>query len=330
MKKKLKIRTIRVVAISLVLGVIAPVLLGWGKGRDPLPSWNDGAIKQKIIQFAEGASNPKSRSFVKKEERVAVLDLDGTLLVEYPVNFQRSLALKRLKEMVREDMSLQYKQPYKAAWEDSDVYYNKPENHSFVFLEAFKGYSQHEYHAYVKDYLKRHKPEHWGKSFQELFYEPGLELVRYLEKKGFEVYVCSTTEEVCIRALLKDVLGMDSPRVMGNEVNMSIKFLQSGIYLIMGDSFSTPENREEGKCLYFNSTVGKQPIFVFGNSMGDYALMRYVASNSRPSMVMVLDHDDSGREIEYHDHEILKHSSSMGWNVVSMRNDFKRVFRDEK
>ena len=233
MKKKIKTPIAKSLILCVLLGVFSLVVIGWVKNKDPLPSWNDGYIKQKIIRFVEEVSNPKSRNFVPQRDRIAVVDLDGTLIVEYPINFQRSLAIKRLKEKVREDMTLQHLQPFKSAWEDDHEFYNHKDNHSYVFLEAFKGYTQKNYDAYVRDYLRSHKPEYWGRSFQELFYVPGIELVKYLEKKGFHVYVCSTTEEVCIRILLEEVLGLEPRRVMGNEVDLEMKVDEDNVHFVM-------------------------------------------------------------------------------------------------
>ena len=128
----------------------------------------------------------------------------------------------------------------------------------------------------------------------------------------------------------EEVLGLDPTRVMGNEVNLEIKVEPDHMHFVMQGDFKEPQNKEEGKCLYCNNTVGKQPVFAFGNSMGDHALLQYTEMNPKLSMVMILDHDDPNREIEYHDEELLSASKSRGWNIISMRQDFKRVFADEK
>jgi hypothetical protein len=46
---------------------------------DPLPSWNNGDSKQKIIEFVNGVTNPSSSSFVPPEDRSATFNNDGTL-----------------------------------------------------------------------------------------------------------------------------------------------------------------------------------------------------------------------------------------------------------
>jgi hypothetical protein len=49
-----------------------------------LPSWNDGAAKQAIVDFVKATTDPSSPNFVPPEARIATFDQDGTLWVEHP------------------------------------------------------------------------------------------------------------------------------------------------------------------------------------------------------------------------------------------------------
>ncbi len=55
------------------------------QGQDPLPSWNDGAAKQAILNFVRVTTNSSSGQFVPPAERVACFDQDGTTWVEQPI-----------------------------------------------------------------------------------------------------------------------------------------------------------------------------------------------------------------------------------------------------
>jgi hypothetical protein len=44
-----------------------------------LPSWNEGAAKQAILDFVCATSDRSSPSYVAPEDRIAVFDQDGTL-----------------------------------------------------------------------------------------------------------------------------------------------------------------------------------------------------------------------------------------------------------
>ena len=309
-----------VLGVWLILGALE--LVG-----DPLSSWREGAVKASLKGFVEKVTDTEGKDYIREEDRIAVLDLDGTLMTEHPVNFQRSIAVKRLREVAEKNPGLRGVQPWKAAWEGDDGYYNHKENHGHVFLKAFEGHAQVDYMAYVEEFLKRDVAPHWGRPFQDLIYKPGRELVGYLRENGFHVFICSTTEEGCLRVLLKDELGMKHHEVIGNEVDMDFSLVKEsgqGVFK-MKDRFMLPENSREGKCRYILNHIGKTPVLVFGNSMGDCAMLEYASRGKGAYFSMILDHDDGERELEYRDEEFLRHAREQGWTVVSMKKDFKEV-----
>lgn len=52
---------------------------------DPLPSWNNGATKQAIMEFVKTTTDPMDDGFVPVPERIATFDNDGTLWTEHPM-----------------------------------------------------------------------------------------------------------------------------------------------------------------------------------------------------------------------------------------------------
>jgi hypothetical protein len=42
--------------------------------------------------------------------------------------------------------------------------------------------------------------------------------------------------------------------------------------------------------------IGRRPIFAFGNSDGDLAMLRYTLAGKGPRMAWYVHHDDAGRE----------------------------------
>ena len=61
---------------------------------DPLPSWNDGAVKKSITDFVARVTTPGGADFVPAEQRIATFDNDGTLWSEQPIYFQVAFALR--------------------------------------------------------------------------------------------------------------------------------------------------------------------------------------------------------------------------------------------
>ena len=82
---------------------------------DPLPSWQEGASKQAILDFVRRATTDGSPDFVPPPERVAVFDNDGTLWCEKPMPIQLDFILRRLAAMADQDPELRTRQPWQAA-----------------------------------------------------------------------------------------------------------------------------------------------------------------------------------------------------------------------
>ena len=77
----------RVISLCITASVAA--------ADDPLPSWNDGATKQSIIEFVTKVTKEGGPDYVKPEERVATFDNDGTLWIEQPMYNQFVFASMR-------------------------------------------------------------------------------------------------------------------------------------------------------------------------------------------------------------------------------------------
>jgi hypothetical protein len=95
------------------------------------------------------------------------------------------------------------------------------------------------------------------------------------------------------------------------------------------DSFDDRDAKVENIGLH----IGRKPIFAFGNSDGDMAMMRYTMSGTGPRMALLLHHDDAAREMEYDREfrvsplsEALDRAEEFGFRVVSMKSDWLKVF----
>jgi hypothetical protein len=68
---------------------------------EPLPSWNDGAAKQAILDFVKDTTTESSPNFVPPAERIATFDQDGTLWVEHPMYSQVMYVLESVPALVK-------------------------------------------------------------------------------------------------------------------------------------------------------------------------------------------------------------------------------------
>ena len=78
------------------------------------------------------------------------------------------------------------------------------------------------------------------------------------------------------------------------------------------------------------SRIGRQPILAGGNSNGDIPMLQYAGGAARPGLRLLVLHDDPEREFDYTAgaEKSLEIAEAQGWTVVSMKDDWARVFAD--
>jgi hypothetical protein len=85
--------------------------------NDPLPSWNEGTTKKKIIDFVTKTTKEGSEDFIPVTDRIACFDNDGTLWSEQPIYFQFFFAIEQIKAMAPQHPVWKDNKPFKAILE---------------------------------------------------------------------------------------------------------------------------------------------------------------------------------------------------------------------
>src|ERR1700761_1198220 len=127
---------------------------GAGAGG-PLPSWNDGATKQSILDFVAAVTREGSPDFVPPAERIATFDNDGTLWVEHPMYTQLAFALDRVKALAPQHPEWKDTQPFKAALEGDMKTLAETGEHGLMALlmATHPGMTATEFHNIVVDWI---------------------------------------------------------------------------------------------------------------------------------------------------------------------------------
>jgi hypothetical protein len=101
----------------LLASLLLVAAFAWGTPAlaqdDPLPSWNDGPVKQAIVNFVQATTDQSSTKFVPPAERIATFDQDGTLWVSHPMYTQVVYCLDRVPAVVKEKPQLAKVEPFK-------------------------------------------------------------------------------------------------------------------------------------------------------------------------------------------------------------------------
>src|SRR6185436_16418984 len=74
--------------------------------------------------------------------------------------------------------------------------------------------------------------------------------------------------------------------------------------------------------------TGRRPVLATGNSNGDIEMLDFTQHQDKPSLRLLVLHDDAEREFDYVSgaEQALERASSRGWTVISMENDWATVF----
>ena len=309
-----------------------------------LSSWTQGSESlKKLTDFVSAATDESGKGYIPVEDRIAVFDLDGTLMCEtYPWCFEYMVfadyALNNPNYQAPDDVKAVAQEIVDSAWG------KKPEKMSTrqaaAGAIAYKGLTPAELEAYVTKFKDSQADGFSGMTRGEAWYKPMTEVVEYLQANGFDVYVVTATERNIVRAVVAGALDIDPSHVIGTEYGYTATgqgdtadgdyTFQVGDKVVFDGSYAG-ENAKTCKVDAIVREIGKQPVLAFGNSSGDEAMLNYALSeNSHPSAAFMVLADDTERE--YGDaEEAAKDRASWeksGFTVFSMRDDFATIYGD--
>jgi phosphoserine phosphatase len=306
---------------------------------DPLPSWNDGASKQAILDFVQRVTTEGGADAVPPEERVAVFDNDGTLWCEKPMPIQLDFILRRLVVMAEQDPALQTRQPWQAAYtrdygwlgEVLTKHYHGDDSELPVLaagvLQAFAGVTVEDFEAQADRFLRGTQHPTLGRAYLACGYVPMVELLGYLDANGFSNYIASGGGRDFMRPISQEMYGVPRQRVIGSSVSLAWNDDGRGGTIVHRPELDVLDDGPE-KPVRIWSRIGRRPLLAAGNSNGDIPMLAFAEQPGRPGLRLLVLHDDPDREFDYTAgaEQALQLASSNGWTVVSIKDDWATVF----
>ena len=301
---------------------------------DPLPSWNDGAAKQTIVNFVTAVTRDGSPDFVPVPQRIATFDNDGTLWCEHPMYAQLAFALDRVKAMAPLHPEWKDKQPFKAVLERDMKTLAESGERGLVELVmvTHAGMTSNEFAKIVTDWLATARHPRFNRPYTELIYQPMLELLAYLRANGFKTFIVSGGGVEFMRPWTERVYGVPPEQVVGSSIKTKFEMRDGRPEL-----FRLPEinfiDDKAGKPAGINEFIGRRPIAAFGNSDGDLEMLQWATMSGGVRLGLIVHHTDAEREYAYDRHtpfgeldKALDAAAMNKWTVVSMKDDWKRIF----
>ncbi len=313
---------------------LALVLMGTAWGKDPLPSWNEGATKQSIIAFVDKTTREGSPDHIDPSRRIAVFDNDGTLWSEQPAYVQLAFIVDRIRELARDHPEWKEQQPYKAVLEGDLKALIKTGEKGLAQLIAatHAGMSVDEFHDIVTKWLADARHPRTGRPYTEMVYQPMIELLSYLRAHGYKTYIVSGGGVEFMRPWVEKVYGIPPEQVIGSSIKTRYEF-QDGVPRLMRLPEINFVDDKSGKPVGINQHIGRRPVMAFGNSDGDLQMLQWTTSTKGPSLGALVHHTDEVREVAYDRKssvgrldQALDMAPQEGWLVIDMKKDWGKVF----
>ena len=359
-----KITIWRIISLSLLVCLVTIIILyalgvGWKKEEEKknkeekkeekdyesiLSLWQPGsAVFTKLIPYIKNIIDLNSKDFIPIEDRIAVFDLDGTLFCETdPIYFDWGMYAFR----VLNDTS------YKPSQEDIDLatkinsayIHDLPEglekNHSRRNAAVFKGMTMEEFVGYTKNYLDSDSPGYNNLKRKDAFYKPMLQVIEYLQKYNFTVFIVSGTDRFTVRTIVQGHINIPESQIIGSVSTIRAEKLgdkegidyqfEPGEKVVLGGGFVI-KNVKMNKISTMNTEIGKKPVLSFGNSSGDKSMSNYIVNDNKyKSLAFMLCCDDTEREngnVTRAD-GMKKLCEQYNWQPISMKNDWKTIYGD--
>jgi phosphoglycolate phosphatase-like HAD superfamily hydrolase len=307
------------------------------RAADPLVSWNDGPAKQAIVAFVAGATQQGAPSFVPPAERIAVFDNDGTLWAEQPMYFQLAFALDRVRALAPQNPLWKTTEPFASilAMDIHSALAGGEKAIAEIIGATHAGMTTDEFGKIVAEWILNAKHPRFQRPYTECVYQPMLELLAYLRANGFATYIVSGGGVEFMRVFSEKVYGIPPEQVVGSSGKLRFEMRPSGPVLVKEPAIDFVDDKE-GKPVGIQKSIGRRPVFAFGNSDGDLAMLQWTAAGGARRFAGLVHHTDAEREWAYDRRspvgqldKALDEATAKKWTVVDVKKDWKRVFAFE-
>ena len=338
-------KTQRLKLIFLTLAMLALVFESSGaKAQDPLPSWNDGPAKEAILAFVKEVTDKSEPKYVPPEERIATFDQDGTLWVEHPMYTQAMYCLERVPALAKKRSELKNVEPFKTVLSGNREAMAKLSMKDLekILGATLTGMSVDEFSAEAKKWLATAKHPRWERLYTDLVYQPMLEVMQYLRANGFKTYIVTGGGQDFVRVYAEKVYGIPPEQVVGSAGGTKYGYGKDGEPFLTKEPKLLLNDNNAGKPEGIHLMIGRRPYAAFGNSTGDRQMLEYTKAGDGSRLAMLVFHDDAKREYAYGPAQglpdtrvgtftqaLYDEAKKDGWTVVSMKNDWKRIFAFE-
>ncbi|MDB5486632.1 MAG: haloacid dehalogenase [Reyranella sp.] len=302
---------------------------------DALPSWNDGPVKQALLDFVARTTTMGGRDWMPVPERIACFDNDGTLWTEQPVYFQIAFAFDRVKAMAARHPEWRAQEPFKSVLSGDRAALAALGEKGFIEIIAatHTGMTTEEFTKAVLDWLATARHPRFNRPYTDLVYQPMIELLALLRAHQFKTFIVSGGGIEFMRPWTERIYGIPPEQVVGSSGVTKFELRPDGTPVLVKEPKVLFIDDGPGKPEGINQFIGRRPVLAFGNSDGDQQMLEWTAAGSGAHFMGLVHHTDAVREYAY------DRASPIGkldkawdeavrrkWTIVDMKNDWKVIY----
>jgi hypothetical protein len=201
-----------------------------------------------------------------------------------------------------------------------------------ILAATSTGMTSADFEKTVSDWLAQARDKRFNHPYTELTYQPMVELLAYLRANGFKTFIVSGGEIGFMRPWTEKAYGIPPGQVVGSTMKTQLATKNDGPVILRLPQVSFVDDGP-GKPVGIDTFIGQRPIAAFGNSDGDQQMLEWTAAGPGPRLMLLVHHTDAQREYAYDRNssvgrldKALDEANAKGWTVVSMKDDWKKIF----
>jgi hypothetical protein len=203
-----------------------------------------------------------------------------------------------------------------------------------IIMATHAGMTTEEFEAIVVDWMDTARHPKTGRAYTGMVYQPMLELLAWLRANGFKTFIVSGGGVEFMRPWVERVYRVPPEQVVGSSIRTKYELRDGKPVIVRLPEIDFIDDKA-GKPVGIHKFIGRRPILAVGNSDGDFQMLEYTTGGAGPSLGLIVHHDDADREYAYdRDSSVgrldraLDEAPRRGWRVISVRNDWRRVYPD--
>ena len=285
-----------------------------------------------------------SPKFVPPAERIATFDQDGTLWVEHPMYSQVMYVLESVPALVKAKPELAKVAPFSTVL---DVLKGDRAAIAKLTMQDLVETPRRHAHrhvgrdlqAEVKKWLAEAKDPRWKRPYTELTYLPMQEVLKYLRANGYKTYIVTGGGQDFVRVYSEATYGIPPEQVVGTAGGTKYGYDKAGKPFLTKEPKLLLNDNNAGKPEGIHLMIGRRPHAAFGNSTGDRQMLEYTKAGDGARLAMLVLHDDASANTPTarrrgcptprsarSPRRCTTRRKKQGWIVISMKNDWKRIF----